>query len=144
MAPAEEKVPGKIRKADKTNTQNRGPGDFPGGPMNRPPASAGEVGSTLVWSGPHALEQLSPCSRTSEPERLSLHAATTDASVLSGSKSRNYRNQHALEPVCCSYRACVPQGPSSATGAAAAVRRPRITAKSNPCFPKLEKACVQQ
>ena len=28
MAPAEEKVPGKIRKADKTNTQNRGPGDF--------------------------------------------------------------------------------------------------------------------
>ena len=83
MAPAEEKVPGKSRTADKTNTQSRGPGDFPGGPVDRkPPANAGDVGSTLVWKIPHALEQLSLCSGTGEPQLLSLHAATTDASML--------------------------------------------------------------
>ena len=61
MAPAEEKVPGKSQTADKANAQCRGPGDFPGGPVDRnPPASAGDMGSTLVWEHPTCLGATKP------------------------------------------------------------------------------------
>ena len=42
---------------------------FPGGAVVRnPPANAGDTGSS-PWSGkiPHAVEQLSPCTTTTEP-----------------------------------------------------------------------------
>ena len=57
----EEKVPGKSRTVDKTNTQSRGPGDFPGGPVDRNlPANVGDMGSTLVWEHPTCLGVTKP------------------------------------------------------------------------------------
>ena len=50
----------------KENTRNCR--DFPGGAVENPPADAGDIGfEPWVRKIPHAMEQLSPCSTTTEP-----------------------------------------------------------------------------
>ena len=48
--------------------------------VKNPPAKAGDTGS-IPGRGrfPHAVEQLSPCTTTTEPALLSPRAATTEA-----------------------------------------------------------------
>ena len=52
----------------------------------------------LVWKIPHAVEQLSPCATTTEPELYSLRATTTEACVPQLVKPAH------LEPVLCNKR----------------------------------------
>ena len=55
--------------------------NYPGGAVvKNPPANAGDTGSS-PWSGkiPHAVQQLSLCTTTTEPALYSLQATTTEA-----------------------------------------------------------------
>ena len=98
------------------------------------------------WSGkiPHAMEQLSPLSTTTEPTLQSLQATTTELT------HHNYWSPHALEPARCNYcayvlqllkpacsRACMPQL-LSLNGATTEARTPRSRAPQQEKPPQRE------
>ena len=74
--------------------------NFPGGTMDKnPPANAGDTGSI---PGPrkilYAVEQLNPCTTTTEPEIQSPGASTTEAPRLEPG-THNKRRHHNEKPL---------------------------------------------
>ena len=72
------------------------PQGFAGGPLvKNPPANAGDMDSIPTQGAkiPHAKEQQSLCSTTTEPMRWNPRATITEPTCF------NYWNPHTLEPV---------------------------------------------
>ena len=88
------------------------------------PANVGDTGFD-PWSGkiPHAVEQLSPCTTTTEPVLYNPRATTTEARAP---------------------RAHAPQQEKPLQRGATAMRNPHTTTKGSPCSLQLEKARAKQ
>ena len=79
-------------------------GDFPGGSVvKNPPSNAGDMGSTPGWGTriPHAMEQLSPCTTTTELACLDKRARVlqTTEPTHSGAHVPQLQSPCALETV---------------------------------------------